>query len=89
LKVLFISLVELNALYFHKRVDQRVISGFRREVVEICDVLGYYAVYGGNSLPKFWDNVSFPSSRVQLLTLEDGTDTLSRKFGNELRLYAA
>jgi hypothetical protein len=45
----------------------------------------------GNPLPTFWDNVSVPSSRVKqsnaasldLLTLEDGTDTLSRNVGEE------
>jgi hypothetical protein len=29
-----------------------VISGFRREVDEICVLLGYYAAYSGNSLPQ-------------------------------------
>jgi hypothetical protein len=33
-----------------------VISGFRREVDETCTLLGYFAAYGGNSLPTFRDN---------------------------------
>ena len=41
-----------------------VISGFRREVDEIWALLGYYAVYSGNSLPSFRDSLSVPSSRV-------------------------
>jgi hypothetical protein len=48
-----------------------VISGFRRDVDEICALLGYYAASNRNPLPTFRD----------FLTLEDGTDTLSRNFG--------
>jgi len=42
-----------------------IISGFRREVDEICALLGYYAAHGGNSLPTFQDNLSAPSTRVK------------------------
>jgi len=67
-----------------------VISGFRRDVDEISALLGYYAVYSGNSLPTFRDNLSVPSLRVKKsLTLEDGTDMLSRNVGKELPHYAA
>jgi hypothetical protein len=68
-----------------------MISGFRHVVDEICTVLGYYAASISNTLPTFWDNVSVPSSRVFLdfLTLEDGTDVLSRNVGKVLRLDAA
>jgi hypothetical protein len=38
---------------------------FRREVDEKRALLGYYVVSIGNSLPKFWDNLSVPSSRVK------------------------
>jgi len=41
-----------------------VISGFRRDVNEICALLGCYAAWSGNSLPTFWDELSVPSSRV-------------------------
>jgi hypothetical protein len=58
--------------------------GFRRDVDEICALLGYYAASNGNPLPTFRDNVSVSSSRVKkpfsswdFLDLEDGTDTLS------------
>jgi len=61
-----------------------MISGFRREVDEIGVLLGYYAAYNGNSSQTFQDNLSVP-----LMTLEDGTDRLSRNVGNELTLYAA
>jgi len=32
-----------------------VMSGFSRELDEICALLGYYATYNSNSLPTFWD----------------------------------
>jgi hypothetical protein len=32
---------------------------------EMCALLGYYAAYGGNTLPTFQDNLSVPSSRVK------------------------
>jgi len=36
----------------------RVISGLRREVDEICVLLGSYVAYSGNSLPTFRNNLS-------------------------------
>jgi hypothetical protein len=42
-----------------------MISGFVRNVHEICALLRYYAVSNGNPLPTFRDNVSVPSSRVK------------------------
>jgi hypothetical protein len=58
-----------------------VISGLRRDVVEICAILGYYAASSGNPLPTFRDNVSVPSSRVKKSkkTLEGGTDNVVPK----------
>jgi len=41
-----------------------VISGFRREVDDMCALLGHYAENGGNLLPTFRDNLSVPPSRV-------------------------
>jgi hypothetical protein len=41
------------------------ISGFHRDVDEICALLGYYVVLCGNCLPTFWDNIAVPSSRVK------------------------
>jgi hypothetical protein len=43
-----------------------LISGFRRDVDEICGLLGYYTASYGNYLPTFRDNVSVPSSRVKI-----------------------
>jgi hypothetical protein len=43
-----------------------LISGFRRDVDEICGLLGYYTASCGNYLPTFRDNVSVPSSRVKI-----------------------
>ena len=60
--------------------------------------MGYYAVYCGNSLPKFRDNLSAPSARdknpifslpLGFLALEDGTDKLSRNVRKDLPQYAA
>jgi hypothetical protein len=47
------------------RVAYILISGFRRDVDEICALLRYYAVSCGNCLPTFRDNVSVPSSWVE------------------------
>jgi hypothetical protein len=41
-----------------------MISRFRRDVDDICALLGYYAASCGNCLPTFRDNVSVPSSQV-------------------------
>jgi hypothetical protein len=62
----------------------------RHERHEICALLGCYAASCGNCLPTFQDNVSVPSSRVKstsrlrLLTLEDGTNTLFQNVGKQL-----
>ena len=38
----------------------RLISGFRRDVNEICDLLWFFAAQNGNSVPTFRDNLSRP-----------------------------
>jgi len=43
------------------------ISGFRRDVDEICLLMGYNAALRGNSLQTFRDKTSVPSSRVKRL----------------------
>jgi hypothetical protein len=50
-----------------------VISGFRRDIDEICALLGYYAASSGNLF-----------FILDFLTLEDGTDTLCRNIGKGL-----
>jgi hypothetical protein len=78
-----------------------MILNFHCNADEICAPLGYNTVSSGN-LPTFQDNVSVPSSRVKkskksresklfldFLTLEDGTDRLSRNVGKGLPLDAA
>jgi hypothetical protein len=73
-----------------KKQKTGLISGFCRNVDEICALLGYYRASCGNCLQTFWDNVSVPSSSVKLsfqlglLTLEDGTNTLSRNIGKTI-----
>ena len=58
-----------------KKYSKCVNAGLRRKVGEIRAFFwgggGYYAAYGGSSLQTHRDNLSFPSSRVEL---EDGTD---------------
>jgi hypothetical protein len=44
--------------------------------VEYCAFLGYYAVSSGNSLPKFRDNLSVPSSKKWLSLLHYGLHKL-------------
>jgi hypothetical protein len=41
-----------------------VISGLRSDVDANCALLGSCAASSGNSLPRFWDNLSVPSSGV-------------------------
>jgi hypothetical protein len=66
-----------------------VISGFHRDVDQICALLDYVAS-NGNHLPTFRDNVSVPSSRVnKSKTLEGKTDTLSRNIGKGLPFDSA
>jgi len=70
----------------HKKDKKGVISGFRRDVNEICALLGSYETYSGNSVPTFRDNLSVPSSRFKnpKKTLEDATDGQYRKVGEKL-----
>jgi len=56
-----------------------MVSGFSCEVDDFCDLVVYYAAYGGNSLPTFRDNLSAPFSRVK---------KLYRNIGKELPVYA-
>jgi hypothetical protein len=46
-------------------VGLRVTSGFRCNVDEIGDLLGYYAAFSVSSVPTFRDNLSVPPSRVK------------------------
>jgi hypothetical protein len=55
-----------------------------RKFDENCALLSYYAASSGNSLRTFRENVSIP-----FLTLEDGTNRLSRNVGKALLLLAA
>jgi hypothetical protein len=80
----FLHLFDCNEIYSCEQLPSMVD--------EICALLGYYAQYGVNSVPTFRDNLSFSSSRVKQLecmTLEDGTDSLSRNVGRELPLRCA
>jgi hypothetical protein len=70
-----------------------MISDVRRDVDEICPLLGYYAASNGKHLTTFRNNISVPSSRFKksmgLLALEDGTDMLSRNVVKGLPFDAA
>jgi hypothetical protein len=48
-----------------------VISDFRHEISEDCALLGYDAASNSNFLPTFRDYLSAPSSKVNILTLEN------------------
>jgi hypothetical protein len=49
---------------FHKSSLLAVISGFRRDVAEICALLGYYTALSDSFIPTFRENISMPSSRI-------------------------
>jgi hypothetical protein len=52
---------------------------------EICALLGYHAELSGRSVPTFRDNRFVPIVKGQdFLTLEDGTDKLSRNLSQEV-----
>jgi len=42
-----------------------MISGFQHEVYEISTLMGYYAVYHGNSLTTFKDKLSISSLQIK------------------------
>ena len=44
----------------------RAILDFHRELAENWVILGYYAAISGNLLPTFRDNLSAPSSGVEM-----------------------
>ena len=69
--------------------NEHVKSGFRRDAAENCVLLGCYAASNGNFLPTFRDNLSVPSSRVKILTLENGIDRVSGKAGKTRTLHSA
>jgi len=53
--------------YAKHSVDSCEISGFRREVDEICARLRHYAAYRGNSLPTFRDKRNVSDERRSYL----------------------
>jgi hypothetical protein len=60
------------------------MSGFRRDVDEICALLGYYVA----SCDKMFTDVS--EQRIgPIFTGQDGTDTLSRNVSKQLPHDAA
>jgi hypothetical protein len=71
---------------FHETWYGRAISDIRREVDEICALLGYYAERSYNFLPTFRNNLL---SQLQgYFIFEDGAGKLSRNVGKELPLLA-
>ena len=69
------------------------MSGFRRDVVEVFDFLGYYAAWVGSWLPTFRGQRVIPivkGEAVQLLgpfELLDPWRMESRNVGNQLPTY--
>jgi hypothetical protein len=69
-----------------------MVSGFRRDVHEICRLLACYAAASGNPLPTFRDNLGSilkGQEEKDFLNIEGGTDALSRNVGEGLPLDAA
>jgi hypothetical protein len=46
----------------HDDEQHRLISGFCRDLDEICAPLGYYAALSGSPVPTFLGNLKVPSS---------------------------
>jgi hypothetical protein len=65
----------------------RFVAPVEEEEEEEEEVV-YYAACTANFIPTFQDSLSVPSSR-DLLTVEDGTDRLSRNISKILPLYHA
>ena len=59
------------------------------KTVDICALLGFYIVYVGSWLPAFQDNLSVQATQYDRLSLEVGTDRLSRNARNILPIHAA
>ena len=57
----------LLSTIFSSTFSPCVISGFRREAAENCALLGCYTASSGNFLPKFWNNLSVPTSEFYSL----------------------
>ena len=65
-----------------------MISGYRRDVDQICALLGYHTAFSGSYVQTFRDNLMGLVFKEDLLTLEDGTDRLFRNVGTKLPLNA-
>jgi len=73
----------------------------QRGIVDVLTLLERYTTYVGRRLPTFRDSISVPSLRAKqskeifldrfldFLTLEDGTDRMSRNAGNHLPSYVS
>jgi hypothetical protein len=66
--------------------NPREISGFLSEADENWVIVSYYVASNRNFLPIFRCQ---ESKKPKLLTIEDGTDRLSRNVGKKLPLYNA
>ena len=47
---------------WYGRIETEILKG--NKILEICDLLRYYAAGSGNSFPTFGENVSVPTSKV-------------------------
>jgi hypothetical protein len=64
---LYTEISAILGYYAKHSIDSCEISGFRREVDEICALLRHYAAYSGNSLPTFRDKPNFSEERRSYL----------------------
>jgi hypothetical protein len=60
------QLCQLQVEWEIKLTCRFMISGFRRDVDEICALLGYYTALSDSSVQTFWDNLLVPFSRVKI-----------------------
>jgi hypothetical protein len=83
-KAHYLAIHKLTSTYKNTEEYKYVISGFRREVHEMCALLGHYAAHSGNTLPTFRGKLPVPSSSFEKCKKET-----SRNVGEDLALYAA
>jgi hypothetical protein len=62
-----------------------VISGFHRDIDEICAILEYYAASTSNPSPTFRDNISVPFSRAKKMESIGYSETSVKDYHSKLR----
>ena len=63
-----------NQISLNRPMNSQTKAYTAKQSCEICTILGYYAVYSGNSLPTFWNSLSVPSLKVNKSRRENSTN---------------